>query len=1673
MKKSTYLLTLLLTALFCLPWTSTAWAYDPVTVANGTNKNACVPLYGNWADAYQHFQVIYPAADLAEMTGKQITSMKFYIASTSTVSKVWNGTFKIRLAETESTYFNGAFINITSAPVYTGSLDGRTREVLITFTEAYTYNGGNLLFDLQDETSGDNYNDASFLGVGQGYNSAVGNYSSTSVAAVTATNRAFIPKTTFTYEDPSSCAKPTDLTKGTITANSASFSWTAGGSESEWQYLCLPADEEADWEGSAVKTATSASVTVEDLNPSTAYKFYVRANCGGSDGQSAAVSVAFKTPCVAVSSLPWGDDDFADVTTGSSVSNIPDCWNRIAYEYEDYWSSAVTKYPYVQSGSGHSGSGSKNLFFYGGGASSAQTIILPLFAEKPSKLSISFWYKNSDYASYGDAQIGYMTDPTNAASFNVLKTLAKVTDWTYVNAFAMTGAPDNSYIAIRFAGGSSDYGSLYIDGVSVDLAPSCLAPSAPTASDITTNSAKLTWTANSGESAWTLQYSTDGETWTDKAVSAKPYTLEDLSANTLYYVRVKAKCGATDESSYGEIASFRTECGAITVTTWPYNFNDDETNGYPVCWDRITNYDSFDGVYYPMVTTSSAYDGKSLMFYGGGSTTSLSATLPPFSTPIKDLVLSFYYESSVSGYSQYGKLVVGYMTDPADANTFVEVETLDQSASYIEAGPIAFAGAPDNARITIRYANGTSDYGSAYVDNLVVEEAPSCMRPGKPAVTTASLTANSAVVTWTAGGSESAWKLQYKAEGGDWSEEIAVDAASYTLTSLTATTTYYVRVKAVCGQEEISEWSAEGDFTTDCGTMPMPFEEYFSSSSAYPACWNASPNTGNYRWTPNSEYVSSISSYNYEIRLRGSNASSELSTPSIALSEDAVLKFRWKNGSSTKITANVYISKDGGATRELLPNDLSTKVTSWTNKTIDLSDYTGETVILYFVSSTGNSTSSYAFLDDVQVIAKPCEALAAPTAAPTIDGGTISWTGNAKALRYQAVGASTWNTVAVTTTSYLLTGLEASTSYNVQVQAACAAGDDDLWSNSLTFTTRCAATDELPYSNNFDAEESNELPACWSKISATDYPYVYSGAAAYGGSGKFLYFYGSAEQIAVLPALTADLSTLTFSLYYKGGSANFQLGYVKADGVTFVALETLPALTAFGAEPYELDLVSISAEAKYLAIRYSSTSNYASGYVDNVVVKKTPTCFKPASIAASAITANSATVAWTASGKGETQYQYVCVPAGETPDWTAATLTDELSATLTTLAPTTAYDFYVRSYCDTEDQSDAVKTSFTTKCAAAALPFDEDFDAVADYDMPECWNAYAATYYAAYVANGQLHADAPKTNATVIVLPELEASFVGASVAFNYSTSNGTLEVGYVTDAEDKNSFVAVSEALTAASTTQVLVPFTAGSGNIAFRFIGNTGDGDLYLDNVRVSTTLVLANDADNTAALAANEGQTLDVQIGRTFFKGVGNNTICLPFSLPTLDGTPLEGGTLLAFKYGYVENGELLLRVYPAESMEAGVPYLISWEDGDNIVNPVFKSVTIAAAQGKSVGENNDVQFVGIFAPEIFPQDDKTKLFMLTNDQIAWSGVEANVANSLKSFRAYFQTNTAVGSTSSNAPIRHGMPARIVMQEQVATGMENVQGENKTVKLLENDQVVIIRNGKKYNAAGQLVK
>ena len=69
-------------------------------------------------------------------------------------------------------------------------------------------------------------------------------------------------------------------------------------------------------------------------------------------------------------------------------------------------------------------------------------------------------------------------------------------------------------------------------------------------------------------------------------------------------------------------------------------------------------------------------------------------------------------------------------------------------------------------------------------------------------------------------------------------------------------------------------------------------------------------------------------------------------------------------------------------------------------------------------------------------------------------------------------------------------------------------------------------------------------------------------------------------------------------------------------------------------------------------------------------------------------------------------------------------------------------------------------------------------------------------------------------------------------------------------------------------------------------------------------------------------------------------------------------------------------------------------------------------------------------------------------------------------LKAHKAY----TIYGG-GSGAPKRMRF---IFEDEQQATGVENVQGDKvQSTKIIENGQVIIIRNGVRYNAAGQIVK
>ena len=75
-------------------------------------------------------------------------------------------------------------------------------------------------------------------------------------------------------------------------------------------------------------------------------------------------------------------------------------------------------------------------------------------------------------------------------------------------------------------------------------------------------------------------------------------------------------------------------------------------------------------------------------------------------------------------------------------------------------------------------------------------------------------------------------------------------------------------------------------------------------------------------------------------------------------------------------------------------------------------------------------------------------------------------------------------------------------------------------------------------------------------------------------------------------------------------------------------------------------------------------------------------------------------------------------------------------------------------------------------------------------------------------------------------------------------------------------------------------------------------------------------------------------------------------------------------------------------------------------------------------------------------------------------------ANDKNTLPANRAYIK-NTVPTTPQAQIPGRR----RVCMGENAATGFENVtNGENITIKVIENGQLIIIRNGEKYNIQGQ---
>ena len=187
----------------------------------------------------------------------------------------------------------------------------------------------------------------------------------------------------------------------------------------------------------------------------------------------------------------------------------------------------------------------------------------------------------------------------------------------------------------------------------------------------------------------------------------------------------------------------------------------------------------------------------------------------------------------------------------------------------------------------------------------------------------------------------------------------------------------------------------------------------------------------------------------------------------------------------------------------------------------------------------------------------------------------------------------------------------------------------------------------------------------------------------------------------------------------------------------------------------------------------------------------------------------------------------------------------------------------------------------------------------------------------------------------------------------------------------------------------------------------GEDGESKWSTIDFTTFSGLVLADNATNNSTLINTLVNNSDVNkdvmlVGRTLYKDGEWNTLCLPFNV-TLADSPLSGATAKTLADATMNNTHVSLTFGEAVTeLEAGVPYIIKWEGGDNIVNPEFKNVTISEPVGQTLSfVNGNVKFIGYYNAFDITPDDTDIYYMTAGSTLKHTGVN----RTLKACRAYF--------------------------------------------------------------------
>jgi gliding motility-associated-like protein len=579
--------------------------------------------------------------------------------------------------------------------------------------------------------------------------------------------------------------------------------------------------------------------------------------------------------------------------------------------------------------------------------------------------------------------------------------------------------------------------------------------------------------------------------------------------------------------------------------------------------------------------------------------------------------------------------------------------------------PGPFTSTAANGCLTFRFRSDSSGNFAGWISNVTCAPPPACIAP--TTVVTNAVLATTASVSWVNTGVGTSFQILVlpstaPAPTATSTGFTTTTTSPFAITGLTASSTYIVYVRSDCSSTSngFSTWSASAPFTTTalppaCGGF---FYDLGGPTGLYPnsadstiticpvtagdkvtvtftafnteATWD-----GLYVFDGNANTSPIIASANPAGNVPGGVAGSYWGTtipgPFTSTAANGCLTFRFRSDGSFNFAgwaANVTCAPPPTCTK---PTILTTSALTATSVSIGWTQLPNP-----------NATTSSSW----QILALPCTA-PAPTATST------GWT-------------------STTTNPTVVTGLTPSTCYNFYVRSVCSATDSSAWSSPITATTPI-----LP-------------PVCGGNF------YDNGGLAAN-------YLNSSDSTITICPTTPGQLVTVTFTSFNTEATWD---GLYVFDGNN-ITTPQIASTNGAGNVPGGLagsfwgsltgtnlpGPFTSSATNGCLTFRFRSDASINNpGWAASVTCAPPPTCTKPTTLTATAITQTTATLGWTqlpnpGGASTATAWEILVLPLGSPiPTGSGIPITTN-PYTVTGLTAGTGYVYYVRAVCSPTDTS--------------------------------------------------------------------------------------------------------------------------------------------------------------------------------------------------------------------------------------------------------------------------------------------------------------------------------------------------------------------------------------------------